>query len=146
MKFAYGYRRTSEQLAHIGADRVFIDGRDPKRPALTRLIGEHLRQGHGDQVVIASPGDIRANSSHRRMIEGMGVEIVVTPPPAPPRERAGPKRKVLDKTYTQVEAIWRNMLYSTAGAEHEASKVNIEAGGPSLTRHNLYDAFGPRCS
>jgi predicted GIY-YIG superfamily endonuclease len=61
-------------------------------------------------------------------------------------KKAGGKRPIVPVAYAEVEAIWRNMLYSTAGAEHEASKVNIEAGGPSLTRHNLYDAFGPRCS
>ena len=138
MIFAYGYNRTRAELAHIEADRVFIDTAKTRRAELTRLIREHLRRGHDDKVVLISPGDIRAGTQ-RQAINDMGVEIWID---AQPKEAKapGPIPKIDPERRDEIKTIWLDRTLMTWAAVEQANKVN----SVPLDRHNLYDAFGPR--
>ncbi len=138
--FAYGYRRSSDDLAAFGAGkRVYID-HDTRRIERRRLLDD-VRPS--DTVCVLYIRDLGgAPVADRQWLERLsekGVTVIETRPEKPPRPMGRPKAiPADDATRARLSAVWLDGTRSLADRMQSVADI---LGGP-VSRQSLYRALG----
>lgn len=107
MKIAYGYRCTQEDLAGLGADKVYLDT-NRKRPERDAMLALGLRPG--DVVLVRYlrhlGGSPVADRVWRDKIEAKGASVEVVPPKPGPIGRPRDTGKLPPEHEPAARAIW----------------------------------------
>lgn len=107
MKIAYGYKCAKEDLAGLGADKVYIDTHR-KRPQRDAMLQLDVREG--DQVLVRYlrhlGGSPVADRVWREKIEARGARVVVVPPEPGAVGRPKDTGKLPPEHEPAARAIW----------------------------------------
>ncbi len=141
MEYAYGYRTSDRDFAHLGLppERILID-RNNKRERLTALIRDHLRAGDPADVVHVIKASHIPNGVQRAAIGRLGAEVRLSPPEKPVKSRGRPRRfRPSPDQRKAIGPLWLGP-YSLAYVLAEAERIMEH----EVTRSMLITAFGNR--
>ena len=138
---AYGFKRTSQELAGLGAqDKVYID-HDRKRRDRAKLI-EDLRGGEIVRVLYLRDlgGSPVADRIWRQRIEAKGATVEEVRPERRQQRRGAPSTKFAPTPEQRraIRAAWLDESRSLA----DRCQAVVDIYGRKVSRHLLYYHFG----